>query len=358
MKMAPLLTAFRRRPERFDAKLIHTGQHYDSAMSDVFFEQLGLPAPDIDLGIGPGSHASQTGRIMLAFEKIVVEQKPDLVLVVGDVNSTIAAAIVSAKAGIPLAHVEAGLRSFDRRMPEEINRIVTDALASYLFVTEESGMANLEHEGVDPARVFLVGNVMIDTLNALLPRIRDRHMAAELGLGPGGYGVVTLHRPSNVDDEPTLARLVAALERIGSRLPLIFPAHPRTAERLARAGLGAQLARSSVRVVEPLPYVEFISLVADARLVLTDSGGIQEETTMLGVPCLTLRESTERPVTISLGTNRLVGADPEAAVRAAEAVLSEESGQRSYPPLWDGQAAERVANILGGLEWRAYRGEQ
>jgi UDP-N-acetylglucosamine 2-epimerase (non-hydrolysing) len=183
-------------------------------------------------------------------------------------------------------------------------------------------------------------------------------MAAELGLGPGGYGVVTLHRPSNVDDEPTLARLVAALERIGSRLPLIFPAHPRTAERLARAGLGAQLARSSVRVVEPLPYVEFISLVADARLVLTDSGGIQEETTMLGVPCLTLRESTERPVTISLGTNRLVGADPEAAVRAAEAVLSEESGQRSYPPLWDGQAAERVANILGGLEWRAYRGEQ
>ena len=351
MKMAPLLTAFRRRPETFDAKLVHTGQHYDAVMSDVFFEQLGIPAPDIHLGVGPGSHASQTARIMVAFEEIVIEQKPDLVLVVGDVNSTIAAAIVSAKAGIPLAHVEAGLRSFDRRMPEEINRIVTDSLASYLFVTEESGVENLAHEGADPTRIFLVGNVMIDTLDTLLPTIRMRHMAAELGLDPGGYGVVTLHRPSNVDDEATLARLAGALERIGGRLPLVFPAHPRTAERLARSGLDKQLASSSVRVIAPLPYVEFISLVSDSRLVLTDSGGIQEESTMLGVPCLTLRESTERPITISVGTNRLVGADPEAAVHAVEAVLSAPRGELSYPPLWDGRAAERISEILAGVEW-------
>jgi UDP-N-acetylglucosamine 2-epimerase (non-hydrolysing) len=352
MKMAPLLTAFRRRPETFDAKLIHTGQHYDAVMSDVFFEQLGMPAPDIHLGVGPGSHASQTARIMVAFEEIVTEQKPDLVLVVGDVNSTIAAAIVSAKAGIPLAHVEAGLRSFDRRMPEEINRIVTDALASYLFVTEEVGVENLAHEGADPTRIFLVGNVMIDTLDALLPRIRERHMAAELGLEAGSYGVVTLHRPSNVDDEPTLARLVGALERIGSRLPLVFPAHPRTRDRLARNGLDKKLASSSVRVIGPLPYVEFISLVSESRLVLTDSGGIQEESTMLGIPCLTLRESTERPITISVGTNRLVGVDPEAAVDAVEAVLSAPRGELSYPPLWDGQAAERIAEILSGVELR------
>ena len=353
MKMAPLLTAFRRHPETFDAKLVHTGQHYDAVMSDVFFEQLGIPAPDIHLGVGPGSHAAQTARIMVAFEEIVTEQKPDLVLVVGDVNSTIAAAVVSAKAGIPLAHVEAGLRSFDRRMPEEINRIVTDSLASYLFVTEESGVDNLAHEGVDPTRIFMVGNVMIDTLDSLLPRIRERRMASELGLEPGGYGVVTLHRPSNVDDEPTLARLVGALQRIGSRLPIVFPAHPRTAERLARSGLDEKLASASVRVIAPLPYVEFISLVSESRLVLTDSGGIQEESTMLGVPCLTLRESTERPITISVGTNTLVGVDPEAAVAAVEAVLSAPRTELAFPPLWDGHAAERIADILAGTAWTA-----
>jgi UDP-N-acetylglucosamine 2-epimerase (non-hydrolysing) len=237
-------------------------------------------------------------------------------------------------------------------MPEEVNRIVTDALASYLFVTEESGMENLRREGVDPDRVYLVGNVMIDTLNTLLPRIRERHMAAELALKPGGFGVVTLHRPSNVDDGPTLVRLIDALERIGSRLPLVFPAHPRTRQRLEAAGLRAGLSGSAVRLVEPLPYVEFISLVSDARLVLTDSGGIQEESTMLGVPCLTLRDSTERPITISVGTNELVGADPEAAVHAVEAVLSGQMGELSYPPLWDGHAAERIAKILSGAEWQ------
>ena len=351
MKMAPLLNAFRRRPEQFEPILVHTGQHYDAVMSDVFFEQLGLPEPDIHLGIGPGSHAVQTAAIMIAMERVIADTAPQLLLVVGDVNSTIAAAVVGAKCGLPVAHVEAGLRSFDRRMPEEVNRIVTDALSSYLFVTEESGMENLRHEGVDPNRVFLVGNVMIDTLDALMPRIRERHMAAELGLEPGGFGVVTLHRPSNVDDGPTLARLVDALERIGSRLPLVFPTHPRTRHRLEAAGLRNGLSGSGVRLIEPLPYVEFISLVSDCRLVLTDSGGIQEESTMLGVPCLTLRESTERPVTISVGTNVLVGPDPEAAVHAVEVVLSGQVGELSYPQLWDGHAAERIAEILGRGEW-------
>ena len=294
MKMAPLLAAMRRRPDDFEPILVHTGQHYDAVMSDVFFAQLGMQAPDIHLGVGPGSQATQTGKIMVALEEVVADRQPDLMLVVGDVNSTLAAAVVAAKASIATAHVEAGLRSFDRRMPEEINRIVTDCLASFHFVTEESGVANLRHEGADPKRIFMVGNVMIDTLNALLPAIEKRHMAAELGLEKGGYGVVTLHRPSNVDDGPQLARLVDALGRIGSRLPLVFPAHPRTAERLRKAGLDTLVAESKLRLTEPLPYVEFISLVSEARLVLTDSGGIQEETTMLGVPCLTLRESTER----------------------------------------------------------------
>jgi len=356
MKMAPLLAAMRRRPDDFEPILVHTGQHYDAVMSDVFFAQLGMQAPDIHLGVGPGSQATQTGKIMVALEEVVADRQPDLMLVVGDVNSTLAAAVVAAKASIATAHVEAGLRSFDRRMPEEINRIVTDCLASFHFVTEESGVANLRHEGADPKRIFMVGNVMIDTLNALLPAIEKRHMAAELGLEKGGYGVVTLHRPSNVDDGPQLARLVDALGRIGSRLPLVFPAHPRTAERLRKAGLDTLVAESKLRLTEPLPYVEFISLVSEARLVLTDSGGIQEETTMLGVPCLTLRESTERPVTIDVGTNRLVGADPESAVRAAEAVLSEQIAVRSHPPLWDGHAADRIIDILRGLDWSANHG--
>jgi UDP-N-acetylglucosamine 2-epimerase (non-hydrolysing) len=323
-------------------------------MSDIFFRQLGMPAPDVQLGIGPGTQGAQTGRMMAALETVVNERRPELVVVVGDVNSTLAAALVAAKAGVPVAHVEAGLRSFDRRMPEEINRIVTDALATYLFATEEDGVANLRREGIEDDRIFLVGNVMIDTLRALLPQIRERRMAAEMGLAPGGYGVVTLHRPSNVDDEGMLERWVSVLERIGSDLPLVFPAHPRTAARLASAGLDGRLAGSGVKVVEPLPYVEFISLVADSRLVLTDSGGIQEETTVLGVPCLTLRDSTERPVTVRLGTNQLVGVEPEAAIAAAEGVLSGPPASHSVPPLWDGRAAERIAQILRRTQWTAY----
>lgn len=351
MKMAPLMAAFRDRADPFETVLVHTGQHYDAAMSDVFFSQLGMPEPDIQLGIGPGSQASQTGRMMVAIEPIVGDLRPDLVVVVGDVNSTLAATLVAAKAGVPVAHVEAGLRSFDRRMPEEINRIATDALATYLFATEEDGVANLRREGVGDDRIFLVGNVMIDTLTALLPRIHERRMAAEMGLKPGGYGVVTLHRPSNVDDEGMLDRWVSALERIGSNLPLVFPAHPRTAARLAGAGLDRRLAQSGVRVIEPLPYVEFVSLVADSSLVLTDSGGIQEETTVLGIPCLTLRDSTERPVTVKLGTNSLVGADPEAALRAVEEALSGPPASYTVPPLWDGKAAQRIAQILRGVQW-------
>ena len=354
MKMAPLMAAFRGGTDPFETTLVHTGQHYDAGMSDIFFRQLGMRAPDVQLGIGPGTQGAQTGRMMSALETVVNERRPDLVVVVGDVNSTLAAALVAAKAGVPVAHVEAGLRSFDRRMPEEINRIVTDALATYLFATEEDGVANLRREGVEDDRIFLVGNVMIDTLMALLPQIRERRMAAEMGLAPGGYGVVTLHRPSNVDDEGMLERWVSVLERIGSDLPLVFPAHPRTAARLASAGLDRRLAGSGVKVVEPLPYVEFISLVADSRLVLTDSGGIQEETTVLGVPCLTLRDSTERPVTVRLGTNQLVGVEPEAAIAAAEGVLSGPPASHSVPPLWDGRAAERIAQILRRTQWTAY----
>ena len=354
MKMAPLMAAFRGGTDPFETTLVHTGQHYDAGMSDIFFRQLGMPAPDVQLGIGPGIQGAQTGRMMAALETVVNERRPELVVVVGDVNSTLAAALVAAKAGVPVAHVEAGLRSFDRRMPEEINRIVTDALATYLFATEEDGVANLRREGIEDDRIFLVGNVMIDTLRALLPQIRERRMAAEMGLAPGGYGVVTLHRPSNVDDEGMLERWVSVLERIGSDLPLVFPAHPRTAARLASAGLDGRLAGSGVKVVEPLPYVEFISLVADSRLVLTDSGGIQEETTVLGVPCLTLRDSTERPVTVRLGTNKLVGVEPEAAIAAAEGVLSGPPASHSVPPLWDGRAAERIAQILRRTQWTAY----
>jgi UDP-N-acetylglucosamine 2-epimerase (non-hydrolysing) len=354
MKMAPLMAAFRAGDDPFDCLLVHTGQHYDMSMSDVFFSQLGMPAPDIQLGVGPGTHGVQTGRMMAALETVVSERKPDLVLVVGDVNSTLAATLVAAKAGVPVAHVEAGLRSFDRRMPEEINRVATDALATYLFATEEDGVANLRHEGVEDDRIFMTGNVMIDTLTALLPRIRDRHMAAEMGLARGGYGVVTLHRPSNVDDERMLGEWLAVLERISSSLPIVFPAHPRTVGRLRDAGLEGRLAASGVRLVEPLPYVEFISLVSDSRLVLTDSGGIQEETTVLGVPCLTLRDSTERPVTIKLGTNTLVGVEPEAAMRAVEGVLSNPPKPHRVPPLWDGRAAERISRILHDTEWTAY----
>jgi len=357
MKVAPLLRALRRRPERFEPLLVHTGQHYDEAMSDVFFDELGIPPPDRHLGVGSGSHAVQTARIMEAFEPIVAETKPHRVVVVGDVNSTAACALVASKMSppIPVAHVEAGLRSFDREMPEEINRLVTDALSDLLFTTSPDADANLRSEGVARRRIHRVGNLMIDTLKAFAARSDGSTVLERLRLRPP-YALLTLHRPSNVDDEATLRRILAALEEIGRSLPVLFPAHPRTADRLRRlasgsgnggAPGGARGAEASgLRIVEPLGYLDFLHLQKHAALVLTDSGGIQEETTILGVPCLTLRENTERPITLTRGTNRLVGTDTRRIVREARRALDGRRRKAPAIPLWDGRAADRIAAVL------------
>jgi UDP-N-acetylglucosamine 2-epimerase (non-hydrolysing) len=354
MKVAPLLRALRRRPEVFEPLLVHTGQHYDEAMSDVFFEELGIPPPDRHLGVGSGSHAAQTARIMEAFEPVVVETKPDRVIVVGDVNSTAACALVASKMAppIPVAHVEAGLRSFDRGMPEEINRLVTDALSDLLFTTSPDADANLRSEGVPRRRIHRVGNLMIDTLKSFASRADGSKVLERLDLKPP-YALLTLHRPSNVDDETTLRRILAALREIGRSLTVLFPAHPRTADRLRRLDIAAG-GRADVsgngarglRLVEPLGYLDFLHLQKHASLVLTDSGGVQEETTILGVPCLTLRENTERPITLTRGTNRLVGTDTRRIVAEARRALK---GTRRRPPsipLWDGRAADRIAAVL------------
>lgn len=341
MKVSPLVTALARRgtPQR----LVHTGQHFDERMSGIFFEELALPRPDADLGVGSGPHGEQTARVMIALERFLSElrPRPALVVVPGDVNSTVAAALVAAKMGLPIAHLEAGLRSFDRTMPEEVNRVVTDHLSDLLLVPSPDAVANLRREGIDGDRVSLVGNLMIDTLHAQLPRARELGVPLALGLEPGRYALVTLHRPSNVDEPATLARLLAALARIQRELPVVFPVHPRTRARLALPAL-ADLA-APLRLVEPLGYLEFLSLSSAARLILTDSGGLQEEATALGVPCLTLRENTERPVTVTEGTNEVVGTDPERIVRAALAALHEPRAPRC-PPLWDGKAGERAAD--------------
>jgi UDP-N-acetylglucosamine 2-epimerase (non-hydrolysing) len=342
MKVAPLLRAMRERP-RIESLLVHTGQHYDAAMSDAFFRDLGMPEPDVNLGVGSGSHAAQTADVLRGIEPLLIEWKPDAVVVVGDVNSTIAAALAAVKLGIRVAHVEAGLRSFDRWMPEEINRVLTDAISDWLFTSEPSGADNLRREGVPAERIHFVGNVMIDSLLAHLDVARARAPLARLGLAPRRYAVLTLHRPSNVDDPERLGRLFAALEAIHAELPVVFPVHPRTRGAIER-GLGGQA--PALQLTEPLGYLEFLGLVADARLVLTDSGGIQEETTVLGVPCLTLRNSTERPVTIDEGTNRLVGSDP--AVLAAEVgkILDGDAPRGRIPALWDGRAAHRIVDVL------------
>lgn len=356
MKVAPLLSEMGRRPG-IEPLLVHTGQHYDARMSDQFLEQLGITKPDLHLGIGSGSHAVQTAQVMMALESALEELRPDLVLVVGDVNSTLAATLVAAKARIPLAHVEAGLRSFDRGMPEEVNRLVTDVLADYLFVTEESGVENLRREGVAEERIFFVGNVMIDTLLRNRPRAEALGMPARFGVRAGEYALATLHRPSNVDDPVLLEGYLGVFEGVSSRLPILFPMHPRTAKSLERFGLSERLeAMSGVRVLEPQGYLEFLGLMAQARVVLTDSGGIQEETTALGVPCLTLRENTERPITVTEGTNRLVGTHPSAILGAFEEVLSGGAVEARRPALWDGRASERIVDILveriGGVSQR------
>jgi UDP-N-acetylglucosamine 2-epimerase (non-hydrolysing) len=346
MKIAPIVGAFARRPEAFESLLVHTGQHYDEKLSQVFFDELGIPRPDINLNIGSGSHAQQTAAVMVAFEQVVIEQSIELVLVVGDVNSTIACALVASKLGVPIAHVEAGLRSYDRQMPEEINRVLTDQISDLLFTTEASALDNLTREGVDPSKVHFVGNVMIDTLLAHRDRARATAVHASLGLEAGEYGLITLHRPSNVDQTVAFERLMHGIDVVAHDLPLVFPVHPRTRPAITRSETAAAMVASGrLRLIDPLGYLDFIGLMERARVVLTDSGGVQEETTILGVPCLTLRENTERPVTITHGTNQLVGTDP-AKIADAWARVKHHPTATACPPLWDGQAAERIADIL------------
>jgi UDP-N-acetylglucosamine 2-epimerase (non-hydrolysing) len=346
MKIAPVMRAVARAGFA-EQRLVHTGQHYDPAMSDVFFADLGMPPPDVHLGVGSGTHAEQTGRVMMGFEKVCLDERPDLVMVAGDVNSTMACAIDAAKLRIPCAHLEAGLRSFDLAMPEEVNRIVTDRLCEILLTPSADADENLRREGTAPERVFRVGNVMIDTLLASLPGARAAGSPERLGLRPGGYAVLTLHRPSNVDDAATLGRILDALEAIQRELPVVFPIHPRSRKQLGVLRLESRVASmAGLRLCEPMGYLDFVGLTSQARLVLTDSGGLQEETTALGIPCLTLRENTERPVTVSEGTNTVVGTDPERIVMAAREALAGRGKAGRIPALWDGKTAERVAEVL------------
>ena len=346
MKIAPLMEAFRNVPA-IEPILVHTGQHYDERMSDLFFRQLGIGQPDVNLGIGSGSHAVQTAEIMLAFEQIVLREKPDVVLVVGDVNSTIACGIVAVKLGITLVHVEAGLRSFDRSMPEEINRILTDSISNLLFCTEQSGVDNLRREGVAEERIVLVGNVMIDTLLKNKAKADESTILDDLGLQPGGYAVLTLHRPANVDDPAVFGGLLDAFDVIQQEMPIVFPVHPRTRKNLDGSPLAGRVAAmTNFRLIDPAGYLDFLKLISSARLVLTDSGGIQEETTILKVPCLTLRPNTERPITAEVGSNSIVGTDPERILHAYHETLAGRGRKPQTPPLWDGRAAERIAKVL------------
>jgi UDP-N-acetylglucosamine 2-epimerase (non-hydrolysing) len=336
MKIAPIVEEMKKE-RALEGILVHTGQHYSEGMSDIFFRELGIPVPDVHLGVGSGSHAVQTARIMVEFEKVCLEEKPDLVLVVGDVNSTMACAIVAAKLHIPVAHVEAGLRSFDRSMPEEINRVVTDSLTSIYFTTSRDANENLHGDGVDTSKIFFVGNVMIDTL------LKHRQTASSIRMHkPERYALVTLHRPSNVDDRNVLAPIVEALNEISKSIPVLFPIHPRTAKSIQDFGLPL----NGIRTMDPLGYLEFLHLEANAALVLTDSGGLQEETTILGVPCLTLRHNTERPVTITHGTNIMVGTDKSRILEAFHRVIDGNWRPSGPPELWDGHAAERIVRVI------------
>ena len=347
MKVGPIMVEMARYEGIFHQILVHTGQHYDDGMSQVFFADLGLPQPDIYLNVGSGSHAEQTARVMLAFEPVLLKHNPALLLVVGDVNSTLACTLVASKLGVPVAHVEAGLRSFDRTMPEEINRMLTDQIADLLFTTERSARENLIRQGVEEEKIHFVGNVMIDTLLRHRERAQSLAVVEEYGLEPKGFALLTLHRPSNVDEPEVLSGLLDGLAEIQRRIPIIFPAHPRTMERMREFGFGGRMtAMAALRVTEPLGYLKFMNLMANARLVLTDSGGIQEETTILGVPCLTLRENTERPVTVTQGTNTVVGCDPGRIVTEALAIVDGKSEPGRVPELWDGQAASRIVKVL------------
>ena len=344
MKAAPLIREFKKR-RGLDWVLVHTGQHYDENMSRVFFEDLELPEPNIHLGVGSGSHAEQTARIMIAFEGVIQRERPDLIIVVGDVNSTLACSLVGAKALIPVAHVEAGLRSFDLAMPEEINRMVTDILSRFCFTTSPEAETNLLREGVRPERIFFVGNIMIDSLLFYLAKAERSRVLDTLGAAPGEYVLVTLHRPSNVDESGVLAGIMEALAGLARSFPVIFPVHPRT-RKMIESARGAIEIPEGLKLIEPLGYLDFVKAMRHARIVVTDSGGIQEETTVLGVPCITVRENTERPITVEIGTNVLVGSDPGKIRDEAARILAGPARPHRVPPLWDGKTAERIADIL------------
>jgi UDP-N-acetylglucosamine 2-epimerase (non-hydrolysing) len=347
MKVAPIMAEMAQFATLFEQICVHTGQHYDVRMSDVFFTELGMPQPDFFLNIGSGTHAEQTARVMLAFEPVVLQTNPDWVIVVGDVNSTLACALVCAKLGVPVAHIEAGLRSGDRKMPEETNRIVTDQLSDLLFTPSPDGDANLLKEGIDPAKIHRVGNVMIDSLVRILPKIENSQIVQTLGLQAGAFLLVTLHRPSNVDQVETLKSIIKTLNGLGDQVPIVFPLHPRTKTRLEQAAVPVSPA---LHLTDPLGYIDFVALERSARLVLTDSGGVQEETTFLGVPCLTMRPNTERPITLEIGTNRLVGSAPTTLLAAVQAELARRARPAAQiPDLWDGNAALRIVEIFREL---------
>jgi UDP-N-acetylglucosamine 2-epimerase (non-hydrolysing) len=353
MKIAPIVRQLQAADGAFASTIVHTGQHYDDRLSRVFFDELGIPAPDVNLNVGSGSHAQQTAGVMAAFEPVLMDVDPDIVVVVGDVNSTLACALVASKLQRRVAHVEAGLRSFDRTMPEEINRLLTDQISDLLFTTEPAAEDNLRREGIDPAKIHFVGNVMIDTLLSHRAHARDLDVPARFGVAARGYALLTLHRPSNVDDLATFEGLIEGIATIAREIPVIFPAHPRTRPAIARSSRANALVDEGVlKIVDPLGYVEFLGLMDGSRIVFTDSGGIQEETTILGVPCLTLRENTERPVTVTHGTNRIVGNDPARIVEAWRTAAAPGEGTNT-PPLWDGRAAERIVDVLRSIPPRS-----
>ena len=347
MKVAPIVREMKRRESDFLPLIVHTGQHYDAAMSDSFFSDLGIPAPDHHLEVGSHSHTVQTAKIMTAFEPVVLQEKPDWVLVVGDVNSTIACALVCSKLGVKVAHVEAGLRSRDRTMPEEINRILTDAISDLLLTTSQDADENLKAEGISEDKIKFVGNVMIDSVFYNLEKSKESRIREDLNLTGKDYAVTTLHRPSNVDEKEVFTGLLDALVAVSEKIPVIFPVHPRTRRNIEQFGFAAQVENSNIKLINPLGYLDFMRLYSGARLVLTDSGGLQEETTALSIPCLTLRENTERPITIELGTNKLVGTNAEKIKQSAFEILENNSKtDKQIPPLWDGHAAERICDAL------------
>lgn len=351
MKVAPIHRQMHQKREIFEPILVHTGQHYDERMSKFFFNDLGLPEPDVFLGVGSGSHAEQTARIMIEFEKVCLHYKPDLVLVVGDVNSTAACSLVASKLWIPVAHVEAGLRSFDRQMPEEINRLVTDALSDYLFVTEKSGRENLLKEGISVNKIHMVGNCMIDSLVGLMEKAEQSDIMEKLKIKEKEFVLVTLHRPSNVDELENFSKILNALEEIQKSVKVIFPIHPRTQKNIKSFGLEKRVkSLKNLVLTEPLGYLDFIKLEKYCTFVLTDSGGLQEESTYMGVPCLTVRENTERPITVELGTNEVVGMNTQRIIESAKKILSGRWKKGKIPPLWDGRAAERIVEVLSDFK--------